>query len=392
MGSHGGHGVTIAPPGAQTQPQTAAEALAQAAASENIIASNDVFASLEDPSAGNEHQLFNIPSNRRTAVDKALLPVGATQTPSGTSFVNQVYSAMMDVTALPEDTKGEGDDGAASRSDILVLTETFEMALNQGQSIVQGVNTSFKNVRNHSLNRVKSFEDLQELQAEISQNKNTYLKNQKNRLLEVLLEYYDDEAAVLRYCDFGQLPRLVSATFDLFKELLEAAAIQCYKFDCEPWDGCMAHTTLHHWGKKLKQARTGSVTYRQHLIRTYIVLREAKFAKFSDPKIHEDFLASHTKGTSATGESSGETPNDSSPSAKSKCGLCGHPEWHASTKNCIFRAFNKTYLKRLFKDVESKRKALKLYDALTSRVDKDKDDKETINQAIDDVRTENGAT
>ena len=389
VGSHGGHGVTITPPSGVSHSQTATELLAAAAAAENIIADNDVFAMAQDPSSGDENHLYGLATNSRAAIDKALLPVGANRHPSGTSYINRVYSAMMDVTALPDDAKGEGDDGAASRSDIEALTETFQLAINQGNTIIQGINTSFKSIRHHSLSRVKSFADLQAMQAEISQGKDTFLKNQKDRLIEVLLEHYESERAVMRYCDNGQLPRLVAATFELFKELLEAGAVQAYKFDHDPWEGCMAQTTLKYWGKKLRDVRTSSSNYRQHLVRTYVTLREAKKAKFNDPRIHEDFLSAFTK-TGDTNASSGEPSSESAPNAKAKCNLCNHPEWHTNTRNCIFRAFNKTQLKRLFKDVDSKRKALKLYDALTPKVDKDKDDKDAINQVIDEVRADQG--
>ena len=75
----------------------------------DIINVNDLFASHLDPSAGNEEAIYNKQMGRIQETDEALLPVGAVK--QGKLFVAQVYSSVLDVTALPDD---RGEPGKAT--------------------------------------------------------------------------------------------------------------------------------------------------------------------------------------------------------------------------------------------------------------------------------------
>ena len=363
--------------------------MAAAASAENIIPINDVFATSLDPSNGKSDWIYQLPSDSRKDLDEGLLPVGASQAPQGTSFVNRIYSCVMDVTALPEDTRGTGDDPLDQQDSMQLLAETLESVVNQGQSLVSGINTSYKNARKHSLSRIKSKDDLWRFQTKLSRGKDKFYRNQKSRFREVLLEFYFNETAVSRYCDFGQLPRLSFASFELFKDLIDHAVGQSHRFVCEPWEGCMAQSILSHWGDKLREIRVGSRTYRQHLIKTYVTLRDAKFAKFVDGELTDEYHAELEKRLLHAGEASGEPSGENGDSGPSnKCALCGHPEWHPKSKNCWFRGIPKSYVKRLIREVDSKKKGQELLKAFKARVDMKKDDKEVIHQAIDEIRNE----
>ena len=61
----------------------------------SLIPKNECFATHIDPSTGDKNMIYGRALGRRSELDGARLPLGATE--QGTSYVHRIFSAMLDV-------------------------------------------------------------------------------------------------------------------------------------------------------------------------------------------------------------------------------------------------------------------------------------------------------
>lgn len=118
---------------------------------------------------------------------------------------------------------------------------------------------------------------------------------------------------------------------------------------------------LQHWANKLANTRKRAVDYRDHVIESYIVLRDADKKKFQDESFHRlmwkrfELLEANF---AANGPGNARNPNANPPTGNPRCGHCKHRIGH-ETPACPLHEYKSIHASNLLKDLVGKTKCLK---------------------------------
>jgi len=233
-----------------------------------------------DPSAGDDNKIYGIDVVDQHGIDNVLAPDGL---PRGKD-ISVLYEKVMDVSALPRVSTGQETSGDRSGSDMQQTMEITALALSQAASSERmGRSFLFKAARNNALFNIKSHEDLLEFADKVIRCARDDLKTQTKQLRSYMHSRGYGAETIAEYTDSGGLPRLILRSVDHYKNLIEGIIQSMRNFSEGTWKGSYAQAMLNFWAEKLAASRERAVDYRDHVLDTYIVLRDGADTRWQDP-------------------------------------------------------------------------------------------------------------
>jgi hypothetical protein len=158
---------------------------------------------------------------------------------------------------------------------------------------------------------------------------------------------------VVEYLRYGLLPRIIENTYDNYLGLLSCACELLYNEETPvKWKGSRAEALIDFHGEQLRQERSYAADYGDHILGTYVYLRDAASkTDYNDPalldplwdRVHELQQKSEESGGSSTA-----TGNNKS----TRCSWCHRTGLHGEGKtNCPAKDLSATQARKLLKDV-----------------------------------------
>ena len=260
-------------------------------------------------------------------MDEMLLPAG---TPKGVT--EDYYDCAADVMALPGGYHyGEREDDVEDDTIMAAMS-----AIARGQNRV-GIHSRYQARLMNGLGKLRTRDDLPdfiERVVEMYESAETTMMNQLSRKMHGAGH---DEASIEDYLQNGLLPRLVRDTYRYYSAFLTALAGYVHKAGhTQAWEDTIPKLLLTHHTDKLGQIRRASFTYRDHVLQTYIYMRNQNRSKFwNDTLSKKAAVLTNSLVSRPTSSNKGTAGGDKggSSAGQDKCATC-HRVHTGSGTNC----------------------------------------------------------
>lgn len=330
-----------------------------------------------DPSSGNKHAIFGMPTTDQRALFAALLPVGFPE-----SSQHGFFSNAPDIPALPGtyQLSAPADEvGGVDVAGLVQLAAGFVHPSTHGPAGYgrNSTNIAFQGKRRHHLATIK---DLQGIGSTISDIERIWdqVWDQFERSMRSDMHVHRYSVADIDdYVHNGGLPSLVLKTKSHYLALLSRLRDDEYSFRDMggEWDRGLAKRMLDKHSTTLFTIRRSSSTFIDMLLRVYIHLRDARQDKFMGHGIYRDVMLSLASSSGVA--RSTPTSSSSAPSPDTRCNHCGRRNLHdggkphCPTRNLLTAAQTRSLVNEL--DAAKGKRALAAYVAqagLTPDADK----------------------
>ena len=282
-----------------------------------------------DTSAGDPKMIYGIPHADRATLDEVLCPPTMTDQKARDRF----FETGMDVAALPG-----GYRGTAAFEEAEQRAETAEamLATTRGGT---GYHMSYKGTRQNGLKQIRTKADLFEFVGRVEKAVIRGKTTEESRMSSYLYDCGISYAERVEYLRIGFYPRILAATYGYYHGLINFLRSKAYDMDGVVWKESYAFTILAHHMEELAEIRRSSADCRDHVLSTYIYLRDADKKGFTTDTSSVQLwklLETHRPGggvSAATGRS-----------AEGRTGVCSHCQGqglHTGTSRyqCLMKNF-----------------------------------------------------
>ena len=292
----------------------------------------------EDPSVGDKERVHGILCDDEDKMDAALCPPGL---PAANRM--EFLELTQDVTALPGAYAAEGGDyeGQAGAEEVTeaLLTQLGTMTRSSRRGGTDGL---WQSKRRHTLGGIKSKKELRRVALDVGKAWKEAWKAQVSRWTAYLLERGYQYGFVKKFCRDSLLARVVRETYANYVKLLTTARdlLQTEERELE-WKGSRCEILIEYQGSKLRSVRLFAASYRNHVLGSYIHLRDAAHREFRHEAMMDplwermEVLAARVDAAAPTAGGSRAKEGGGGGDATPACSHCRQAKVHAVGKrNC----------------------------------------------------------
>lgn len=329
----------------------------------------------KDPSVGDNTRVYGIECSDVGPMEAALCPPGLDPA-ERSEFVER----SLDVTALPGMYSVENYESVTSSEELAV---SLLQQLDSSKRETLGHDGLWQTKRAHSLGYIKSTDDLQKVAKDVRKAWDNAWSAQKRRWSSYLFERRYSKLYIDEYLHYGLLPRIIFATYEYYTGLLVTARELLYsEGSTVKWKGSRAEALIQYHGEKLRQGRSYAANYRDHILWSYVYLRDAASKKDYRNEALLDPLWDRVHDLQQKLDEAGSS-TDTNSSTGRRCGWCHRIGLHAEGQaNCPGKVVSASQARKLLKGVPKTVGSAKIkqaFNELASRLTADPDgDVETI--------------
>lgn len=227
-----------------------------------------------DPSTGNPHQIFNQEWEDTQTFDPLLVP-DLFDPQTGRDYIEHA----LDVVALPGTYHGTSLQQTTVTDDLEGLAEVLAH-VNDDTRGKRGYDPLWRNRKHNGLSKIKSFKGLMELAEMLLKVQDRAFRTQTNKFTQFLHRHYLSREEIQYELELGGVACLIRATYRHYADLVNTIRDVAYRQGAQHWTGYLAETMLKHHAQELLVIRMNAPTYRDHILETYIFLRDSHAKKF----------------------------------------------------------------------------------------------------------------
>lgn len=299
----------------------------------------------KDPSVGDDTRIYGVDRSDLEAVEKTLCPEGLDP-----AECVQFIERSLDVTALPGMYNADNSDRMSTGEELAVA---LLQQVDTTQKAKLGHDGLWQSKRAHSLGSIKSAEDLKKLSKNVRKAWKKAWKSTKRRWASFLYERRYPRVFVVEYLRYGLLPRIIENTYDNYLGLLSCACELLYNEETSvKWKGSRAEALINFHGEQLRQERSYAADYGDHILGTYVYLRDAASkTDYNDPALL-DPLWDRVHALQQKSEESGGSSTATGGNKSTRCSWCHRTGLHSEGRtNCPAKDLSAAQARKLLKDV-----------------------------------------